>query len=226
MAGVGTFVSGRFVFRDGFDGAGWRVGKPSHHAAALGLALFLWLLPVIVENAFSLRTGDKPPWASIAVTFASSFAITLLPAFGEEFSWRGYLLPRLLKRFSVRRALLMHGFVTWLWHAPFIVTMGLQIGGRSEVSLPLVMAVSLIPTVMHAIVFAYAWSMSGSLLVATVYHAAFDEVRDTLQESIGFGALAENWQAVVLTILGSLLLWKSSWAAAHARDDLSKPAGC
>ena len=46
----------------------------------------------------------------------ASFAITLVPAFGEEFSWRGYLLPRLLKRFTTRRALLVHGFVTCLWH--------------------------------------------------------------------------------------------------------------
>jgi membrane protease YdiL (CAAX protease family) len=74
-----------------------------------------------------------------------------------------------------------------------------------------VLAVSLIPTVLHAVVFAYLWSISGSLLVATVYHSAFDEVRDTLQEAVGFGTLAENWQAVVLTILGALLLWKVPW---------------
>lgn len=101
-------------------------------------------------------------------------------------------------------------------HAPFIVTMGLQIGGRPEVSVPLVLAVSLIPTVMHAIVFAYLWSVSGSLLVATVYHSAFDEVRDTLQQAVGFGVLAENWQAVVLTILGALLLWKVSWTTGRS----------
>jgi membrane protease YdiL (CAAX protease family) len=217
MAGVGTFVAGRFVFRDGFDGAGWRVGRPSHYAAALGLALFLWFFPVVIENALGIRTlPDTPPWSSIAMSFAGSFAITLLPAFGEEFSWRGYLLPRLLRRSSARRALVMHGFVTWLWHAPFIVTMGFQIGGRPEVSVPLVLAVSLIPTVMHAIVFAYLWSVSGSLLVATVYHSAFDEVRDTLQQAVGFGVLAENWQAVVLTILGALLLWKVSWTTGRS----------
>jgi hypothetical protein len=64
---------------------------------------------------------------------------------------------------------------------------------------------------MHAVVFAYFWSTSGSLLVATVYHSSFDEVRDSLEESVGFGVLAENWQAVVLTILGTLLLWKTPW---------------
>jgi membrane protease YdiL (CAAX protease family) len=76
---------------------------------------------------------------------------------------------------------------------------------------PLVLAVSLIPTVMHAVVFAWFWSTSRSLMVATVYHAAFDEVRDALEETVGFGMLAENWQAVVLTVLGLLLLRKAPW---------------
>lgn len=119
MAGVGTFVAGRFVFGDGFDDAGWRWGRPRYYILAFGLALFLWLVP-------------------------------------------------------------------------FIVTMGFALGGAPAVSTPLVLGISLVPTVLHAVVFAYLWSISGSLLVATVYHSAFDEVRDTLQESVGFGTLAEK----------------------------------
>jgi membrane protease YdiL (CAAX protease family) len=119
MAGVGTFVSGRYVFKDGFDGAGWRWGRPRHYAAAFGLALFLWLVPVAIEQTFGVRSVRVPTWMSMATSFAISFAITLLPAFGEEFSWRGYLLPRLLERFPARRALIMHGLVTWVWHGPF-----------------------------------------------------------------------------------------------------------
>jgi membrane protease YdiL (CAAX protease family) len=121
-------------------------------------------------------------------------------------------LPRLLTRFSTRRALVVHGLITWLWHAPFVVAVALRMDGRAEITVPLVLAVSLVPTVMHAIVFACVWSISRSLLVATTYHAAFDEVRDTLQASVGLGVISENWQAVVLTLLGSLLLWRSSWA--------------
>jgi membrane protease YdiL (CAAX protease family) len=138
MAGVGTFVAGRYVFRDGFEDAGWRWGRPRHYILAVGLALFLWLVPVTIENAIGLRSdAEAPRWSRVPGTFLESFAITLLPAFGEEFSWRGYLLPRLLKRFTARRALLLHGFVTWLWHVPFIVRMGLQLGESAAVSVPL-----------------------------------------------------------------------------------------
>jgi membrane protease YdiL (CAAX protease family) len=130
---------------------------------------------------------------------------------GEEFSWRGCLLARLLARYSSRRAQILHGFITWFWHLLFVVVIGLQLGGNPIVSVPLALTVSLIPTVMHAVVFAYIWSTTQSLAVATVYHSAFDEVRDTLEGTIGFGPLTENWQMVVLTILGAMLLWKAKW---------------
>ena len=64
---------------------------------------------------------------------------------------------------------------------------------------------------MHAIVFAYIWSSTQSLAVSTVYHAAFDEVRDTLEGSVGLGPLSQNWQMLILTILGIALLWKAKW---------------
>jgi membrane protease YdiL (CAAX protease family) len=212
MAGVGTFVAGRYIFKDGFAGAGWRWGKPLHYILVFGLALFLWLVPVVLEYVLGIREFPQDlELLSILGTFLLAFMITLIPAFGEEFSWRGYLLPRLLARYSSRRALILHGVITWVWHLPFVVVIGLQLGGNPIASIPLALTVSLIPTVMHAVVFAYIWSTTQSLAVATVYHSAFDEVRDTLEGAIGFGLLAENWQMVVLTILGAMLLWKGKW---------------
>jgi hypothetical protein len=64
---------------------------------------------------------------------------------------------------------------------------------------------------MHAVIFAYIWSTCQSLAVATVYHSAFDESRDALETSVGFGPFVDVvWQNVVLTLLGAVLLWKAS----------------
>ncbi|MAT44378.1 MAG: CPBP family intramembrane metalloprotease domain-containing protein [Anaerolineaceae bacterium] len=41
-------------------------------------------------------------------------------ALGEEIGWRGYLLPILLKLTSPRKAVLLHGFLWGLAHAPLI----------------------------------------------------------------------------------------------------------
>ena len=211
MVSVGTFVAGRFVFRDGFARAGWSWGKPRHYALAFGLALVLWLLPSLVERGFGIYAGSSVGIGTILSTFALSFVVTLLPAFGEEFGWRGYLLPRLMARYSARRALLLHGAITWIWHLPVVVVMGTQLGGDPLLAVALIIGISLIPTIMHAIVFAYIWSSSGSLAVTTVYHAAFDEVRDSLDETIGLGTLGQNWQMLVLTVLGLVFFWRAKW---------------
>lgn len=211
MVMVATYIAGKFVFKDGFANAGWSWGKPKNYLMAFGLALFLWALPSLVE----VLTGRNTP-ANLSVTgilplFLFSFFVTLIPAFGEEFGWRGYMLPRLKERYTTRKALLLHGFITWFWHLPFLLVIGTQSGGNLLISIPAVLFISLIPTIMHAIVFAYFWSSSGSITVATVYHSAFDEVRDTLEEQVGFGSLVQPWQMISLTILGGVILWKANW---------------
>lgn len=212
MVAVGTYIAGKFVFQDGFANAGWHWGKPRHYVYVFGLALFLWLFPSVIEQLLGIyKPSQNVSTTTILAGFLFSFAITLIPAFGEEFGWRGYLLPHLFARYSTRRALLLHGFITWFWHLPVLIVMGMQMGGNPLVSVPLVILISLIPAIMHAVVFAYIWSSTQSLAVATVYHAAFDEVRDSLEGSVGFGPLAQNWQMVILTILGVALLWKAKW---------------
>ncbi|MEQ8924653.1 MAG: type II CAAX endopeptidase family protein [Fulvivirga sp.] len=212
MVAVGTFICGKYIFKDGFQGAGWHWGRPKHYLFAFLLALFLWFFPSVVEQVFNWYTPlDQINYSDITTTFIISFVITIIPAFSEEFGWRGYLLPRLLNKYSTRKALLLHGLVTWIWHLPFILDMGLNAGENSLIYVPMVMIVSFIPTILHAIVFAYLWSRTASLAVATFYHVCFDEVRDTLEETIGLGTFAQNWQMLVLTILGVWLLFMGKW---------------
>jgi membrane protease YdiL (CAAX protease family) len=211
MAGVATFICGRYIFNDRFENAGWSWGKPKHYILAFALALFLWAVPSLLEQYLGIYVAQQTSLSAIIPTFLVSFCITLLPAFSEEFSWRGYLLPRLLKRYTPRKAVLMHGFVTWLWHLPVIVAMGLNTPGNQFVSVITIAVISLIPTIMHAVVFAYFWSVSKSLAVSTVYHSAFDEIRDTLQGAVGFGPFVEIWQMATLTLLGIGLLWRIRW---------------
>lgn len=47
--------------------------------------------------------------------------INFISCFGEEWGWRGYLLPKLLKRFKVIPALLLEGVIWGLWHTPVII---------------------------------------------------------------------------------------------------------
>ena len=47
--------------------------------------------------------------------------LNLIPCFGEEWGWRGYLLPKIARRMGFLPAVLLTGLIWGLWHAPIIV---------------------------------------------------------------------------------------------------------
>lgn len=136
MVAVGTFVAGRYVFRDGFAEAGWGWGRPRDYAAVFGLVALVWVVPTVLELALGARSLGAGVIASeVLAIFVLRFVATLIPAFGEEFGWRGYMLPRLARRYAVRRALLLHAFVWWAWHLPTLVGFGTRTEGVGGASL-------------------------------------------------------------------------------------------
>jgi membrane protease YdiL (CAAX protease family) len=221
MVAVGTFFAGRYIFRDGFANAGWRWGKPRHYLAVLGLIVLLWAFPTLIRMLVgALEPGDldrtKMVWLFVLPL------LTVIPGFGEEFGWRGYMLPHLARRSSVRKAVALHALIWWAWHLPVLVGNGIQAGvagaetGTSAalsavVTVATTVIVGVIPTIMHGVVFAYIWVRSDSLAVATVYHAAYDGVRDSLNMVAGLPAMVGVWANVLLTILGVFFLWKGNW---------------
>lgn len=216
MVTVGTFIAGRWVFRDGFKNMGLRWGRPKHYLAVFGLALFIFGAPVLLENLLGLHSlpVNVSAWAILG-SFLTSFVLTIPAGFGEEFGWRAYLLPRLVQQHSLRKALLIHAFIWWAWHIPALVKFGLQMEGAGPnfwLSVAVTLLVSLLPAMMNAVLFAYVWMASQSLAVASVYHAAYDEVRDALQRGIGFGPLVSIWEMAVTLIFGAVLLWKADWS--------------
>lgn len=44
--------------------------------------------------------------------------LNFITCFGEEWGWRGYLLPKMAKKFSPIPMLLINGIIWGLWHAP------------------------------------------------------------------------------------------------------------
>jgi uncharacterized protein len=215
MVTAATFIAGRFVFKDGFATAGWSWGKPVHYIYVFLFALLIWFVPSMIELFFGLhKPVEKIAAISLLAMFALRFAATLLPGFGEEFGWRGYMLPRLVEKFGAKKGLLLHAFIWWFWHLPVLVGLALQsndVSNNQFINVAVITSLSIIPSMLHAVIFAFIWSKTKSLAVVTVYHAAFDEVRDALEKSIGFGALVNNWQMIVIIITGGLLLWKADW---------------
>lgn len=56
-------------------------------------------------------------YSQLAALFIVPF-VNVVVAFGEEWGWRGYLMPKLMERFSAAPALLIMGVIWGLWHLP------------------------------------------------------------------------------------------------------------
>ena len=220
---AGTFIAGRYVFQDGFENAGWRWGKLKYYLAVVGLVLLLWVVPTLIDLALgTLSLPSVLTRTQIFWIFVFLF-VSLIPGFGEEFGWRGYMLPRLARQMSVKKSVLLHAIIWWAWHLPLLVGVGVRTGINSAeemgmsvnlsvaVTVAIVVFVGAIPAILHGVVYAYIWSRSRSLAVATVYHATYDGVRDSLQITIGTSLVAGLWVNTILVILGIVFLWKGNW---------------
>jgi membrane protease YdiL (CAAX protease family) len=234
MVGVATFICARFVFRDGFACARWSWGRPRHYLVALALVAVLWVLPRAVDLGTGFTRlpdhvgGRQLAW--VMVFLAAAF----IPAFGQEFGWRGYLLPRLAQQTTPRTAVLTHALVWWAWLLPTLIGVacivsvqladqfGLDRTVVLAMALPLVLVLSMVPMTLHGVVVAYLWSWSGSLAVVVFYHAAHNGIRDSLNLLLGSGSLWRLWFALVLSVAGAVLLWRGRWerlkAPALSRD--------
>ncbi|ADQ65841.1 caax amino terminal protease [Halogeometricum borinquense DSM 11551] len=105
----------------------------------LGAALYFAVFPEQFDPSLSAYAaalqaagGTVPmdPWTLVAIQAA--LALTVAPlfnaifAFGEEFGWRAYLLPK-LHPLGARKAALLVGVVWGVWHWP-ILAMGYNYG--------------------------------------------------------------------------------------------------
>ena len=102
-----------------------------------GMGIYFLLFPDHLDLSFSymksMMAAAGTPYEAQAVpmdllmTIQCVQAVFLAPAlnfvtcFGEEWGWRGYLLPKVSKHFSTIPTLLITGIIWGLWHAPMTI---------------------------------------------------------------------------------------------------------
>lgn len=119
------------------------------------------------------RSADQLAFISLisqtVLAFTLAIPINMIFTFGEEFGWRGYLLPRLSPLGGVQAAIIT-GIVWGLWHAPIIVLDGYNYPGHPLWGV-LMMTVF---TIALSMIFAWLRFRSGSVWPSTLAHAAIN----------------------------------------------------
>lgn len=99
--------------------------------------------------------------------------LNFVNCFGEEWGWRGYLLPKMLGRFKVVPSLLITGFIWGIWHAPLTV-MGHNYGlGYKGYPATGILAMCLFCIVL-GILFSYVTIRTDSCIPAVIGHAVLN----------------------------------------------------
>ena len=189
---VAAYVVRRWVERSGFGDAGlrwpsWRYGIIAWLAPPVLVAVVLLIsLPLYPFDPtftplreLAAQFGQElPAPPALLVLGQLGFALTLaVPinavfAFGEEFGWRGYLLPRLTGMFGFWRGAALHGAIWGFWHAPLIFLLGYNYPGHNLLGVLLFTVFG----VLAGILFAWLQFASGSVAVPTIAHASLNAV--------------------------------------------------
>ena len=188
---IAALIVRTIVRRDGFSDSGLLPSTVTH-SKRIYLAAYV-SIPVLfcVGIVLSLLTGVQH-WAlhqnlhSLAPQLSygaaehalieqAVTALTLsLPAgmiwtFGEEFGWRGYLLPRLAGLGGVRAAVVV-GVIWGIWHAPLILLDHYNYPGHPYAGIPMMVLF----TTPVGIILAWLRYRTGSIWPCILAHSALD----------------------------------------------------
>lgn len=146
------------IFPNDFDPSmSYMVGVAYETIASTGEA--------VAVDAETLRTSLL---ASLLVVPLAP-ALNFVTCFGEEWGWRGYLLPKMLERHSVLFTVLVTGVIWGVWHAP-ITALGHNYGfGYPGFPFTGIAAMCAF-TIVLGIFFSYITVRSGSCLPAIFAH--------------------------------------------------------
>ena len=173
---IAALVMRIFVSREGMKGSLGLLRSPKYYLAALVIPPAFVTAVVFVVQALGLGEfgWSEASWFVYLMLLLIALPVTLF-TFGEEYGWRGYLLPRLLPLGEIRASVLL-GVIWGVWHLPLLLA-GLNYPGVN-----VFLAIVIFTFVTVALSFTYTWfyvASSGSVLVAAVFHASTNQFSDT-----------------------------------------------
>jgi membrane protease YdiL (CAAX protease family) len=147
-------------------------------AVLIPMVLILILVAIVTATNIGDATPGKPVGTLLAILTFVGVPISTALAFGEEFGWRGYLLPKLLPLGEVKAAVIV-GLIWGPWHLPVLIV-GLNYPGQSIIT---VLAVFLLSTTLLSLLHTRFYVASGySLIAVSLLHGSLNTFADRLTD--------------------------------------------
>jgi len=134
----------------------------------------------LIGDEIALPSSLTIPWVFLLAMGATLIAplifVNHIFAFGEEYGWRGYILPKLQSFMSNRKAATVSGVLWGLGHAP-LICFGLQYGfGYPGFPYTGILMMTVFATVI-GIWFSYLTMQTKSVIAASIAHGAINTIR-------------------------------------------------
>jgi membrane protease YdiL (CAAX protease family) len=137
--------------------------------------LFSALYPVLfiatcafLAVVFSLASPNWEKGKTLLPSFTlANTLIGILLILGEEYAWRGYLLPELSRIKGPVYATVVVGLVWAIWHAPILYGLATKLGTGNPLQVCLVQMGAVL---VFSFPFAYSYFLSGSIIPPIIFH--------------------------------------------------------
>ena len=178
---LAALVMRLFISREGIRGSmGWKRPFKFYLAALLTPILFFGLLAVFNHltglGRFAWTRTDMPFGAYLGLELLIGAIIISIFIVGEEYGWRGYLLPRALALGEIKGTILV-GLIWAFWHLPLLIV-GLNYPGQNPF-----ITIPLFTLVVIALSFPFTWfykATAGSIVLASLFHGFINSYGDGL----------------------------------------------
>lgn len=224
MVALSAILTRALVERRGFGDVGWNLGRGRWYLATLLFCSLLWLGPPLAALSLGKMDWNRDLGREeLVVVLLSLGGFSVLAGFGEEFGWRGYLLPRLLsERSLVRGALLLVGLVWGIWHCALAVGLLLRAaldGTANWLSLivpALARSAQMIgASIALSFIFGAVWLRSRSIFLSSFLHGCWIGIRDATSHLVSYPPAFR-----LVTLIAVLAAWfiADRWLKGYERN--------
>jgi len=188
-------------------------------------SLFYPLLFILTCAVLALFTGLGTTQMEKLPNFLPQFKwiyilMGILMIWGEEYGWRGFLLPELTKLKGKLTATLITGVVWAIWHTPIIYTLASHQGVPNPLSLSITLACAVFTfsfpfafvyyssqSIIPPMILHWTWNLANPIILGNLYRNTPGFIDGNVRLINGEGVMGILLGLIFATVYGSKL-WK------------------